>query len=97
MSDKKTLLWLTTLADETGEQVLKAWEGKSPASGKEQGEAKIAAIRNAMLSAGADREAQDRMSTHVAEAESALDELGLTEDASEWFRGLARHVVSRSH
>ena len=97
LSDKKTLLWLTTLADEAGGQVLKAWEGKNPASGTEQGEAKIAAIRNAMLAAGADREAQDRMSTHVAEAEAALDVLGLTEDASEWFRGLARHVVSRSH
>ena len=81
LSDKKTLLWLTTLADEAGEQVLSV-EGKSPASGTEQ-EAKIAAIRSAMLAAGADREAQDRCRPMWPKRRPWMR--SATEDAAEWF------------
>lgn len=97
LSDKKTLLWLTTEADEEGRQALEAWAGVHPASGSAQGEAKIAAVRASMVAAGADAEAQRRMAEHVEEASSALRTLNLSPETSGWFEELARHVVSRSH
>ena len=69
----------------------------TPASGTDQGEAKVAAVRAAMVAAGADQEAQRRMADHVNEAMAALDALGLTPETAEWFAGLAKHVISRSH
>ncbi len=97
LSDKKTLLWLTTEADEEGRQALEAWAGVHPASGSAQGEAKIAAVRASMVAAGADAEAQRRMAEHVEEASSALRTLNLSPETSGWFEELAQHVVSRSH
>lgn len=97
LSDKKTLLWLTTEANEEGRKALEAWTGVNPASGTAQGEAKIAAVRAAMVAAGADAEAQRRMAKHVEEASSALRTLNLSPETSGWFEGLAQHVVSRSH
>ena len=50
-----------------------------------------------MVAAGADQEAQRRMADHVNEAMAALDALGLRSETAEWFAGLAKHVISRSH
>ena len=97
LSDKKTLLWLTTEANEKGRKALAPWVGVHPASGSDQGEAKITAVRAAMVAAGADTEAQRRMAGHVEEAVSALRTLNLSPETSGWFEGLAQHVVSRSH
>ena len=97
LSDKKTLLWLTTEANEEGRKALAPWVGVHPASGSDQGEAKITAVRAAMVAAGADVEAQRRMAQHVEEAVSALRTLNLSAETSGWFEGLAQHVVSRSH
>ena len=97
LSDKKTLLWLTTEANEEGRKALAPWVGVHPASGSDQGEAKITAVRAAMVAAGADAEAQRRMAQHVEEAVSALRTLNLSPETSGWFEGLAQHVVSRSH
>ena len=97
LSDKKTLLWLTTEANEAGRKALAPWVGVHPASGSDQGEAKITAVRAAMVAAGADAEAQRLMAQHVEEAVSALRTLNLSPEASGWFEGLAQHVVSRSH
>jgi len=97
LSDKKTLLWLTTEANEEGRKALAPWVGVHPASGSNQGEAKITAVRAAMVAAGANSEAQRRMAHHVEEAVSALRTLNLSPETSGWFEGLAQHVVSRSH
>ena len=97
LSDKKTLLWLTTEANEEGRKALAPWVGVHPASGSDQGEAKITAVRAAMVAAGADAEAQRRMAQHVEEAVSALRTLNLSPETSSWFEGLAQHVISRSH
>ena len=97
LSDKKTLLWLTTQAHPAGGEALAPWLGIHPASGSEQGEAKISAVRAAMIATGADAEAQRRMSQHIEEAISALSKLKLSPETASWFEGLARHVVSRSH
>lgn len=97
LSDKKTLLWLTTGANEEGRKALAPWVGVHPASGSDQGEAKITAVRAAMVAAGADAEAQRRMAQHVDEAVAALRTLNLAPETSGWFEGLAQHVVSRSH
>ena len=97
LSDKKTLLWLTTAADSLGRVVLEHWSGVHPASGSEQGDAKIDAVRQAMLDAGADQEAQRRMALHVEEASASLQALNLPGESVRWFEGLAQHVVSRSH
>ena len=97
LSDKKTLLWLTTEANEEGRKALAPWVGVHPASGSDQGEAKITAVRAAMVAAGADVEAQRRMAQHVDEAVSALRTLNLAPETAAWFEGLAQHVVSRSH
>ena len=97
LSDKKTLLWLTTEANEEGRKALAPWVGVHPASGSDQGEAKITAVRAAMVAAGANVEAQRRMAQHVDEAVSALRTLNLSPETSGWFEGLAQHVVSRSH
>lgn len=97
LSDKKTLLWLTTEANEEGRKALAPWVGVHSASGSDQGEAKITAVRAAMVAAGADAEAQRRMAQHVEEAVSALRTLNLSPETSGWFEGLAQHVVSRSH
>ena len=97
LSDKKTLLWLTTEANEEGRKALAPWVGVHPASGSDQGEAKITAVRAAMVAAGADAEAQRRMAQHVDEAVAALRTLNLAPDTATWFEGLAQHVVSRSH
>ena len=97
LSDKKTLLWLTTEANEEGRKALAPWVGVHPASGSDQGEAKITAVRAAMVAAGADAEAQRRMAQHVEEAVSALRTLNLSPETSGWFEGLAQHVISRSH
>ena len=97
LSDKKTLLWLTTQAHPAGREALAPWLGIHPASGSEQGEAKISAVRAAMIATGADAEAQRRMSQHIEEAISALSKLKLSPETASWFEGLARHVVSRSH
>ncbi len=97
LADKKTLLWLTTQASEEGRKALEPWVGLTPASGTDQGEAKVAAVRAAMVAAGADQEAQRRMADHVNEAMAALDALGLTPETAEWYAGLAKHVISRSH
>ena len=74
-----------------------AWTGVQPASGTDRAEAKIQAVRGAMLAAGADRLARERMATHVDLAVAALGQLTLTDTASAWFVGLAEHVTSRSH
>ena len=97
LSDKKTLLWLTTMADATSRDVLSSWVGVHPTSGSERGHQKIQAVRDAMLAAGADEEAQRRMAHHVEAAKAALDELALSPETASWFEGLAQHVVSRSH
>ena len=97
LSDKKTLLWLTTAAHPSSREVLDQWTGVHPASGSDQGDAKIAAVRQAMLEAGADEEAQRRMAAHVEEAAASLAALNLSEESASWFEGLAQHVVSRSH
>ncbi len=97
LSDKKTLLWLTTSAHPSSVEVLEQWVGVHPASGSEQGDAKIAAVRQAMLDAGADQEAQGRMAAHVEKASASLKALNLPEASASWFEGLAQHVVSRSH
>ena len=97
LSDKKTLLWLTTEANEEGRKALAPWVGVHPASGSAQGEAKITAVRAAMVAAGADAEAQRRMAQHVEEAVSALRTLNLSPETSGWVEGLAQHVISRSH
>ena len=97
LSDKKTLLWLTTEANEEGRKALAPWVGVHPASGSDQGEAKITAVRAAMVTAGADAEAQRRMAQHVDEAVAALRTLNLAPETAAWFEGLAQHVVSRSH
>ena len=97
LSDKKTLLWLTTEANEEGRKALAPWVGVHPASGSDQGEAKITAVRAAMVAAGADVEAQRRMAQHVEEAVAALGTLNLAPETAAWFQGLAQHVVSRSH
>ena len=97
LSDKKTLLWLTTEANEEGRKALAPWVGVHPASGSDQGEAKITAVRAAMVAAGADAEAQRRMAQHVDEAVAALRTLNLAPETATWFEGLAQHVVSRSH
>ena len=97
LSDKKTLLWLTTEANEEGRKALVPWVGVHPASGSDQGEAKITAVRAAMVAAGADVEAQRRMAQHVEEAVAALGTLNLAPETAAWFEGLAQHVVSRSH
>ena len=97
LSDKKTLLWLTTEANEEGRKALAPWVGVHPASGSDQGEAKITAVRAAMVAAGADAEAQRRMAQHVDEAVAALRTLNPSPETVAWFQGLAQHVVSRSH
>ena len=97
LSGKKTLLWLTTEANEEGRKALAPWVGVHPASGSDQGEAKITAVRAAMVAAGADAEAQRRMAQHVDEAVAALRTLNLVPETSAWFEGLAQHVVSRRH
>ena len=97
LSDKKTLLWLTTQAQPEGREVLEAWTGVQPASGTDRAEAKIQAVRGAMLAAGADRLARERMAAHVDLAVAALGQLTLTDDGAAWFVGLAEHVTSRSH
>jgi geranylgeranyl diphosphate synthase type II len=97
LSDKKTLLWLTTEAHAEGRNALESWAGKHPATGTEQAEAKVRAVREAMVKAGADQEARRRMEAHVAEAKAALAELHLPEDVGSWFEGLAQHVTSRTH
>ena len=97
LSDKKTLLWLTTEANEEGRKALAPWVGVHPASGSDQGEAKITAVRAAMVAAGADAEAQRRMAQHVDKAVAALRTLNLSPETVAWFQGLAQHVVSRSH
>ena len=97
LSDKKTLLWLTTQAQTEGREVLEAWTGVQPASGTDRAEAKIQAVRGAMLAAGADRLARERMSSHVELAVAALGQLTLSDEAAAWFVGLAEHVTSRSH
>jgi geranylgeranyl diphosphate synthase, type II len=97
LSDKKTLLWLSTQANEEGRAVLSAWEGVNPASGTDRAHDKIQAVREAMLAAGADEEARRRMAEHVEEAMSALAELQLDSEVAAWFSGLAQHVVSRTH
>ena len=97
LSDKKTLLWLTTESNEVGRNALASWVGVHPASGSDQGEAKITAVRAAMVAAGADVEAQRRMAQHVEEAVAALGTLNLAPETAAWFEGLAQHVVSRSH
>jgi len=97
LSDKKTLLWLTTQAQPEGREVLETWTGVQPASGTDRAEAKIQAVRGAMLAAGADRLARERMATHVDLAVAALGQLNLSDAAAAWFVGLAEHVTSRSH
>ena len=97
LSDKKTLLWLTTEANVEGRKALAPWVGVHPASGSDQGEAKITAVRAAMVAAGADAEAQRRMAQHVDKAVAALRTLNLAPETATWFEGLAQHVVSRSH
>ena len=90
-------VWLTTEAHAEGRNALEAWAGKHPATGTEQAEAKVRAVREAMVQAGADLEARRRMEAHVAEATRALAELHLPEDVGSWFEGLAQHVTSRTH
>ena len=97
LSDKKTLLWLTTQAHTEGREVLEAWTGVQPASGTDRAETKIQAVRGAMLAAGADRLARERMASHVELAVAALGQLTLSDEAAAWFVGLAEHVTSRSH
>ena len=97
LSDKKTLLWLTTQAQTEGREVLETWTGVQPASGTDRAEAKIQAVRGAMLAAGADRLARERMASHVQLAVGALGKLTLSDAAAAWFVGLAEHVTSRSH
>ena len=97
LSDKKTLLWLTTLAQTEGREVLEAWTGVQPASGTDRAEAKIQAVRAAMLAAGADRFARERMASHAKLAVGALGKLTLRDAAAAWFVGLSEHVTSRSH
>ena len=97
LSDKKTLLWLTTEANAQCRPVLETWAGKHPASGTDQAEAKILAVREAMVRSGADEEARRRMKAHVEEAHAALGELKLSSEVGTWFRTLAQHVTSRTH
>ena len=97
LSDKKTLLWLTAETNPESRKVLESWAGVNPASGSEQGEAKVAAIRQAMKDAGADVLAKQRMVDHVLLAKSALAELDLPSKTKAWFDGLAEHVTSRTH
>ena len=97
MSDKKTLLWLTTQAQTKGREVLGQWTGIQPASGTDRAEAKIRAVRAAMLAAGADRFARERMTSNAELAVGALEQLNLSDAAATWFVGLADHVTSRSH
>ena len=77
--------------------MLETWTGVQPASGTDRAEAKIQAVRGAMLAAGADRLARERMASHVELAVGALGKLTLSDAAAVWFVGLAEHVTSRSH
>jgi len=97
LADKKTLLWLTAEADPEAKPVLDAWKGISPATGTEQAEAKIDAVRAAMLAAGADDVARALMAEHVGAALQSLASLELSADQGAWFEGLAQHVTSRTH
>ena len=97
LSDKKTLLWLATEAHPQGKSVLSSWIGKHPATGTDQAQDKVEAVRKAMLDAGADQEARSRMEFHVQAAREALAELNLPEQVGAWFEGLAQNVASRSH
>ena len=97
LSDKKTLLWLATATVEGGADVLNKWSGIHPATGTAEAEDKISAIQSAMVAAGADQMAQQRMSDHVDVALQALHALSLKPKQSSWFEGLAQHVMSRTH
>jgi len=74
-----------------------AWKGISPATGPEQAEAKIDAVRAAMAAAGADDVARALMAEHVGAALQSLASLELSADVGAWFEGLAQHVTSRTH
>ena len=97
LSDKKTLLWLTTDAHAESRAVLQAWSGKHPETGTDQGQSKVQAVREAMRRAGADEEARRRMDQHVATANAALAELSLPAEVGGWFEALAKHVTSRTY
>ena len=97
LSDKKTLLWLTTDAHAESRAVLQAWSGKHPETGTDQGQSKVQAVREAMRRAGADEEARRRMDQHVAKANAALAELSLPAEVGGWFEALAQHVTSRTY
>jgi len=97
LSDKKTLLWLAAWAHPSSREVLMSHVGSHPATGSVMAEAKIQAVRSAMVQAGADAEARRRMAEHVALALEALAQLELPENHGAWFGDLAAHVTSRTH
>ncbi|MGB1075898.1 MAG: polyprenyl synthetase family protein [Flavobacteriales bacterium] len=89
LADKKTHLWIHTLAA-GGEEVLRRWEG--PTSNPDE---KIESIRNAMLAARADEVARAAMRGHVEAASAELEKMNLNADHDAFFRGIALHVVER--
>lgn len=97
LADKKTLLWLTTMEQEASRDILNHWSQVPSPTTQEEMTSKIEAVRHAMVAAGADKKAQERMATHAEMALNSLSELGLSGAAAAWFEALAEHVVSRTH
>lgn len=97
LADKKTLLWLTTMEQEAGRDILNHWSQVPSPTTQEEMTSKIEAVRHAMVAAGADKKAQERMATHAEMALNSLSELGLSGADAAWFEALAEHVVSRTH
>ena len=97
LADKKTLLWLTTMEQEAGRDILNHWSQVPSPTTQEEMNSKIEAVRHAMVAAGEDKKAQERMATHAEKALNSLSELGLSGADAGWFEALAEHVVSRTH
>ena len=97
LADKKTLLWLTTMEQKAGRDILTHWSQVPSPTTQEEMTSKIEAVRHAMVAAGADKKAQERMATHAEMALNSLSELGLSGAAAAWFEALEEHVVSRTH
>lgn len=89
LADKKTYLWIHTLAS-GGREVLESWQGRG-----DDPAAKIEAVRGAMVAAGADAEARAAMDRLVDSACAELARMGLDAEHHAFFSGIAQHVVER--
>ena len=85
------------MEQEAGRDILNHWSQVPSPTTQEEMNSKIEAVRHAMVAAGADKKAQERMATHAEKALNSLSELGLSGADAGWFEALAEHVVSRTH